>query len=134
MARESSSASVSADGRRDNAATHGTSAFTLVALVLVVLAAYWNSFGGPFVFDDVPAIRDNASIRNWGDLRRVLSPPERTTVSGRPVVNASFALSHALSATDMRGHHAVNFLIHAAGALLLFGLVRRTLIQPALRE
>jgi protein O-mannosyl-transferase len=101
-----------------------------LAIVVTVLAAYRNSLSGPFVFDDLPAIRDNPTIRNWRAVGQVLSPPERLTVSGRPVLNATFALSHALSGGETWGYHAVNVAIHAAAALVLFGLVRRTLLRP----
>lgn len=99
-----------------------------------VLLAYANSLSGPFVFDDIPAIRDNLTIRDWHDLGRMLSPPERTTVAGRPLLNASFALSHALGGGALWAHHAINILIHAVAALALLGLVRRTLRLPMLRS
>lgn len=105
-------------------------------LVGAILAAYGNSFSGPFVFDDGPAILGNPTIRHLSDLGQVLSPPRESgqTVGGRPVVNLSLAVNYALGGTDVRGYHAVNLLVHIAGALLLFGVVRRTLSQPALRE
>jgi hypothetical protein len=34
-------------------------------IALAVLLAWGNSFRGPFVLDDLPAIADNASIRQW---------------------------------------------------------------------
>ena len=34
-----------------------------LALVLAILAAYHNSFGGPFIFDDQASILYNPSIR-----------------------------------------------------------------------
>ncbi len=104
-------------------------------IVLAILAAYHASFAGPFVFDDIPAISENTSIRHLWPLGPVLSPPHETgvTVSGRPVVNLSFALNYAMGGLSVGGYHAVNLLIHACAALVLFGVVRRTLLQPALR-
>jgi hypothetical protein len=66
-------------------------------LVLAGFAAYGNSLGGPFVFDDVPAIMGNPSIRQLGSLGAVLAPEldGGLTVSGRPLVNLSLALNHA---------------------------------------
>lgn len=47
-------------------------------LVAAVVAAYHNSFGGPFVFDDLPAIRDNPTIRSLWPPQEMLSPPAAT--------------------------------------------------------
>jgi tetratricopeptide (TPR) repeat protein len=97
-------------------------------LVLAALAAYHNSLGGPFVFDDGPAIVENPSIRHLWPLGPVLAPglDGGVTVSGRPLVNLSFALNHAWGGEAVRGYHLVNLLIHALAGLALFGVVRRT--------
>ena len=58
----------------------------------------------------------------------MLCPPSHgETVSGRPVLNLSLALNYAVSGCDVRGYHVTNLAIHLAAALLLFGIVRRTL-------
>jgi tetratricopeptide (TPR) repeat protein len=105
--------------------------FVLLAgaiIVVAVLAAYRNSLGGALVFDDFLSIRDNPSIRHLWPLSSALSPPAGArTVSGRPILNLSFALNYALGGTDVRGYHAVNVAIHALAALFLFGITRRTL-------
>ncbi len=54
-------------------------------------------------------------------------------MAGRPVVNLSLALNHAGGGLDPRGYHAVNLILHIVSALALFGVVRRTLLLPALR-
>ncbi len=118
-----------------------------VLLVLAVLLAWGNSFRGPFVLDDLPAIADNASLRSWWTA---LNPPNHgETVTGRPLVNLSFALNHQLAgrqplAADapagsepvdkVFGYHVLNLAIHLGAALALFGLARRTLAGPVLRE
>jgi tetratricopeptide (TPR) repeat protein len=95
------------------------------------LGAYANSFLGPFVFDDLPSIASNQSIRN---LSTSLSPDHgmSQSVEGRPVLNVSLALNFAAGRTDVRGYHAANLLIHFLAALVLYGLVRRTFLMPAL--
>lgn len=107
---------------------------SMVCLCAAVLAAYHNSFGGPFVFDDVPSIIDNPSLRPPWSLREILWPSldGGATVSGRPVVNLTLALNAALGGQAVWGYHAVNLLIHVLAGLLLFGLVRRTFLQPPL--
>lgn len=98
-------------------------------LVLSVVLVYAGSLGGPFVFDDVPAIQENPTLRHPADIGRVLTPPgdEAGTVGGRPILNLSLALNYAWGGTAVRGYHTVNVAIHAAAALLLFGVLRRTL-------
>ena len=105
-------------------------------LVGAILIAYHDSFSGAFVFDDGPAILDNPSIRHLSALGAVLSPPRENgqTVGGRPVVNLSLAVNRALGGEDVRGYHVFNLVVHALAALVLFGIGRRTLRQPALRD
>jgi len=106
-----------------------------VVLVLAVLAAYWNSFSVPFLFDDAKSIGDNPTIQHLWPLGRVLQPPKGgLTVSGRPVVNLSLAVNHALGGMKVWGYHALNLSVHALAALTLFGIVRRTLLKPVLGE
>jgi tetratricopeptide (TPR) repeat protein len=97
-------------------------------LVLAALAAYWNTFSAPFVFDDVPGIIDNPSIRHLWPLSTVLQPLAIFgSAAGRPVVNLSLAINYAIGGTDVRGYHALNLVFHVLAALTLFGIVRRTL-------
>lgn len=101
----------------------------LVATLLFVAAALaWaNTWNAPFVFDDTSSIVENRSIRDVGSLSWLNPPHARgETVGGRPVLNFTFALNHAVSGLDVWSYHAVNLLIHALGALVLFGIVRRT--------
>ncbi len=101
-----------------------------VVIVLAALAAYHNSFFGPFVFDDLSSIPENPTIRDLSSLSRVFSPPAERTVGGRPLVNLSLAVNYALGGTDVWGYHAVNLAIHILAGLALFGVVRRTLARP----
>lgn len=104
-------------------------------LVVAGLLAYRNSLGGPFVFDDVASILDNPSIKRLWPLTGALAPPTGGyTVSGRPLVNLSLAVNHAISGTEVWSYHALNLLVHLLAGLTLFGLVRRTLQLPGLAE
>jgi len=49
------------------------------------------------------------------------------TASGRPVLNLSFAINHALGVYNPAGYHVMNLAIHYLAALILFGIVRRTM-------
>jgi protein O-mannosyl-transferase len=102
-------------------------AFGLVLLAAVV--AYHNSFGGIFVLDDLQGIVLNPTLRDLWPLSGPLKPISSggLTVSGRPILNLSFAINYAISGTDIWSYHALNLLIHFAAGLTLFGIVRRTL-------
>lgn len=102
-----------------------------VALAAAVTLAYSNSLQGPFVFDDLPSITANPTIRQLDST--VLSPPVGLTVSGRPLVNLSLALNYAMGGEDVRGYHLINVGIHMLGTLCLFGLLRRTFSSGRLR-
>lgn len=101
-------------------------------LLVAIALAYGNATSGPFVFDDTPTMVENASIRQ---LATALSPPNHgLPVTGRPVANLTFAINYALGGLDPRGYHVANIVLHGLNALLLFGLVRRTLALGRLRE
>jgi Tfp pilus assembly protein PilF len=91
------------------------------ALFVAVLVVYGNNWHGAFVLDDVPWILNNANIRSlWPIWRPLLS-------TSRPVVQWSLALNYAMGGLNLVSYHLVNNLIHALTALVLFGVVRRTL-------
>jgi protein O-mannosyl-transferase len=98
-------------------------------LVLAVGLVYADSVRGPFVFDDIPAIVQNPTLRHPGDLSFLLAPPgdQAGTVGGRPVLNLSLAANFAADGLRPFGYHAVNIGIHAAATLILFGIFLRTL-------
>jgi len=115
---------------------------TRTGVVLVVLAilvgwAWAPSFSGVLLFDDIPAISNNETTKPPLSLRRMLNPPEGTTVSGRPVANLSFALNNLAdddAAERLAGYHALNLGIHVLAACALFGVARRTLASPPTPE
>lgn len=99
-------------------------------IVAAAAGAYANSFYGAFQFDDIPAILDNPTLRQLWPLAIPLCPPSGAlTVSGRPVLNLSLALNYAVSGNHPWSYHALNLLIHIGVALVLFGVIRRTLAK-----
>lgn len=97
-----------------------------------VLLAYHNCYHVPFLFDDDSSIKDNPTLRSLG---RAWWPPTEhgLTVSGRPLLNFTLALNYAVSGTEVWSYHALNVIIHILAAVALFGVVRRTLLQPKLK-
>jgi protein O-mannosyl-transferase len=122
---------------RRRAAVRGPELPAIAAAVLIIIAgavAYSNSFSGVFVLDDEPAIAQSPNVRSLWPLTAAMSAPADTTLSGRPVAALSFAIDGALSGGTLEGYHTTNLVIHLAAALLLFGVTRRTLSTPALRN
>ncbi len=101
-------------------------------LVVAIAAAYGATLFAPFVYDDRVWVTGNPSIRHLGALGQVLWPPADAMTRGRPFLSLSFALNYLLSGDHPWGYHGVNLAIHCGGALLLMGIVRRTLaLLPA---
>jgi tetratricopeptide (TPR) repeat protein len=118
---------------------HGNIFLAAGFLVVATLAAYYNSFSVPFLFDDTPGIKENATIRHLWPVWQALIPPHGPhdgglPVAGRPMVNLSLALNYAFGGLAPQSYHALNLAIHILAGLALFGVVRRTLLQPRLRE
>jgi tetratricopeptide (TPR) repeat protein len=109
-----------------------TSSSLYAALIVAAgLACYGNGLSGPFVFDDRNAIVENSSIRS---LETVLHQVPNSPVAGRPLVALSFAFNYRVGGLEARGYHLANIGIHVCTALLLFGVTRRTLRMPRLRD
>jgi Flp pilus assembly protein TadD len=104
-----------------------------LGLVLVGLAAYCNSFHGPFINDDVLTINNETVGSKHGWLELLSAPSGAETTAGRPVVNLSLALNYDWGGLAVGSYHVTNLAIHLLAGLVLFGLVRRTLELPSMR-
>jgi len=105
-----------------------------LTIAVAVIAMYHNTFSVPFLMDDLCTVVENWSIRHLWPLRDAVWPSPEGLLGGRPVVQFSFALNYAFGGLSPVGYHAVNLIIHVLAGLTLFGLVRRTLQRPILRE
>ncbi len=105
---------------------------------MLTCLAYLPSLTGPFIFDDAVAIVDNPSIKTLFAWPGPLAPPPGSAVTGRPIVNLTLALNHALNVVlgvpqdaaasgQVIGYHLVNLLLHLATGLLLAGVLARSL-------
>ena len=101
-------------------------------IVLAGLAAYGNSFGGAFIYDDRVSIVENSTIRHCWPIWKAFAPSPTSLLGGRPVLHCTLAVNYALGGLSPWGYHLVNLTIHLLAGLLLFGIVRRTLLRPAL--
>jgi hypothetical protein len=104
---------------------------TLCGLLLAAgTAAYHNSFAGTFHYDDRPNIVDNPGIRSFAGALRDSAPGLRH----RPLVRWSLALNYARGGLDVHGYHVFNLFVHLVAGLLLFDIVRRTLLLGPARS
>jgi protein O-mannosyl-transferase len=103
-------------------------------IVLAALAAYSDSLSNPFVSNDIDGIANNPTIRRFWPIWGALAPPRGgLPVSGRPLVNFTFALNYAAGGLKVWGYHAVNLALHILAGLILFGIIRRTMELAALQ-
>ncbi len=105
-----------------------------VALLVAGLAAFANAIDLPFVFDDHGSIVENTNLRQLWPLRLALGAPVQSAVAGRPVVSLSLALNYWFGGLSPAVYHAWNLGVHMLAALLLLGIVRRTLLTPRLSQ
>jgi len=91
------------------------------------IAAYVNSLGNGFAYDDRGVVVENPVVRE-GSVREVFTSPywplpvERAGLY-RPVTTLTFLLEWRLFGDDPRPFHAANVLLHATVSLLVFLLL-----------
>lgn len=94
----------------------GLPLWVFAAALAAGLIVYLPALNGPFVFDDL-------TIQA---LQQDPDAPLRFSFGGpRPLFYLSLQAQHRLHAENPFPFHLVNWLLHAANALLLFGILRR---------
>jgi protein O-mannosyl-transferase len=130
-------------GGRTTVARDSTTLRCAAIILVAGIAAYANGLSDHFVgFNAQRSLVDNAAIRSLWPLDRAMGlhlAGDAASADGgplvrRPVLSLSFALGYALHGPHAWGFQAGNLLIHFSAALLLFGLVRRTLRAPRLAD
>lgn len=101
----------------------------LLLIFAFTLIIYSNSLGGEFVYDDEYFIVKNIAIRSLENIPSFFISPSAVAFSElsqdvyRPVTTLSYALDYFLWKLDAFGYHAVNVLLHALNAMLVFLLL-----------
>ncbi len=108
--------------------------------VLLLAGAVGIEYGrivpAPLICDDYATLDVNPSIVDLWPLLSLsgeetpLNPSPETPVSARPLVNLTFAVNYHFSRLDTAGYRIANMGIHVLAALVLWALVRRTLLLP----
>jgi hypothetical protein len=101
----------------------------------VAFAVYAPARDGPFLSDDLSYVSENPWVQDpWTRPGAILRPDGEANVLVRnyaPVHLALHALGWQLFGADVRGHHALNVLVHVLACLALAGLWRRAGLAPA---
>ncbi len=88
---------------------------------LAAAAAYVNTLGHGFVFDDIGGILRNPDVAGFSglrDLHAILVQPWRS------LVVLSYALTHWVFGFDARLYHLTNVVIHSVNAVLVCAIAR----------
>jgi len=101
-----------------------------IVIVVAIAIAYADDLHGPFIFDDGRNIVESPNIRLVWPLTDSMSAMPNSELVGRPLVCLSLAINFYFGGLDPLGYHLVNIASHVACALLLYGVVRRTLLMP----
>ena len=123
-------------GRKAPALSAWTRVLPLVAVVAGALA-YATSFRGPFFFDDLFTVSDNFHLRDpsvmFATLKSAFAPPQ-SPLTNRPLTALTFVLNYRWGELNVVGYHVVNLGIHLANSVVLWALVRRTLLTRNVPE
>jgi len=95
-------------------------------LLALGVCVYVGHLDAPFIYDDASIVEDR-DIRQPIPPWQVIRASPDSAAAGRPVVHYTLALNYALGGLDVRGYRAFNLAVHLACALVLFGIVGRTL-------
>ena len=115
-----------------NISTNGRILFSgsIVLVVLVVTAVFWNGLSNGFVWDDAAQIVNNPWIKDIGYLGKMFSSDVfghqqsvATTNYYRPVAHVFYTATWHVFGSNAAAFHALNLLLHIAVTVSIFALV-----------
>jgi protein O-mannosyl-transferase len=101
----------------------------VAAIVLAAVLPYLPALRGGFVWDDEPLITANPLLRTPSGLAEIWAGSR--TADYFPLTSTVFWIEHHLFGDNAAGYHALNILLQAANALLLWRVLRRLQIPGA---
>src|SRR5580765_1468468 len=93
-------------------------------LVLLAILAHVRALAGGWLWDDDANITACAPVLAWDGLSRIWFDPQAIQ-QYYPLIHSTFWLEHKLWGLNPVGFHAVNVLLHALNAVLLWRVLRR---------
>src|ERR1051325_1573608 len=106
-----------------------TSLLALAAAAATVLT-YWPAWHGGFIWDDDRYVTNNPLLVAPDGLQKIWFSRDAPS-QYCPMVYTSFRIERGLWGLEASGYHAVNILLHAANALLLWTILKRLKIPGA---
>lgn len=104
----------------------------VIAIFIIGFSIYSNTLDSPFTLDDESSIVNNVHIRLQSfDLTRLVNAGFKSVASHRPLPNISFALNYLADQYNVTGYHVVNILIHIISGILIYLVIRATVIISA---
>jgi len=100
------------------------------ALVLAVVLAHAMALTAGFVWDDDDYVTENATLLDAPGLARIWTTLGATP-QYYPLVHTTFWVEHHFWGERPLGYHAVNVLLHAGSALLVWTILRRLSVPGA---
>lgn len=99
--------------------------------IFLVFMIYSSSLKGPFLLDDGRNIEKNSNIRmtrlTWNNLNQIA---HSGLLPNRPLAYISFALNYYLHRYNVVGYRLINILIHLVSGILLYLVVKNTMVLP----
>jgi tetratricopeptide (TPR) repeat protein len=105
-------------------------ALAAVALVALTILAYLPSLRGEFVWDDDAHVSHNLALRSRDGLRRIWLQPGAVQ-QYYPLTYTTFWIEYRLWGLDPSGYRAVNILLHALNAVMVWRLLRALALPGA---
>ncbi len=99
-------------------------------LMVITTAAYAPAAGNGYVWDDDDYVYENPTLRSARGLRRIWFDVGATP-QYYPLVHTSYWVEYRLWGLDPTGYHVTNILLHAAGTVLLWRVLRRLDVSVA---
>ena len=105
-----------------------------MAICVIGLLVYHNSFGNSFHYDDSHSLVDNPHVRSLGNTLRFFYDPGTFSAMPqarmyRPVLLATYALNYAVGEYEPFGYHLINLVLHLVNAWLVWLLAHALLNQ-----
>ena len=127
-----------AEGALSTCRKHG---FAILALSILIIITYSNTFHASWHLDDSPNILENPKLHlttpSWVDIKEALFSSPSALKTGakfpRPVSRFSLALNYYLGGKNVFGYHVTNLAIHVIATIFLYLFTFHSLRLPSLR-
>jgi tetratricopeptide (TPR) repeat protein len=102
-----------------------------LALIAITFAAYYPTLGNGFVWDDDRYIEQNYQLHTPKGLERIWLDPLKAEPQYYPLTHTSLWVEFHVWRLRAFGYHLDNLALHAAGAVMLWRILRRLNVRGA---